>query len=165
MGEAGMAQTQQVKSETYVVDATNCKVGRLASKVAKLLMQGHRVFVVNAEKAVITGKKPAIMRRFHFLRSRKQLTSHKVIKVWYPTLPEGILRYAIIRMLSRKKPKGREAVRRLRVLRGAKQIPGAKPLEIHDAKMEQPISRSRRVIRYMTLEEVSKELRGGRALE
>ncbi|HIQ28929.1 MAG TPA: 50S ribosomal protein L13 [Candidatus Caldiarchaeum subterraneum] len=160
-----MALSEQAQKEAYVVDASGCKVGRLASRVAKLLMQGHRVFVINAEKAVITGNKPAIMSRFHFLRSRKQLTSHKVIKVWYPTLPEGILRYAIIRMLPRKKAKGREAVRRLRVFRGAKQIPGAKPLEIPDAKMEKPISRSRRVFRYMTLEEVSRELRGGRPLE
>ena len=152
----------QEQKETYVVDATNCKLGRLASRVAKLLMQGHRVFVINAEKAVITGKKKAIMERYLFLRSRKQLTSHKVIKVWYPTLPEGILRYTIMRMLPRKKPKGREAVHRLRVYRGHREIPGAKPIEIPDAKMERPISRSRRVIRYMTLGEVSRELRGGR---
>ena len=152
----------QEQKETYVVDATNCKLGRLASRVAKLLMQGHRVFVINAEKAVITGKKKAIMERYLFLRSRKQLTSHKVVKVWYPTLPEGILRYTIMRMLPRKKPKGREAVHRLRVYRGHREIPGAKPIEIPDAKMERPISRSRRVIRYMTLGEVSRELRGGR---
>ena len=152
----------QEQKETYVVDATNCKLGRLASRVAKLLMQGHRVFVINAEKAVITGKKKAIMERYLFLRSRKQLTSHKVVKVWYPTLPEGILRYTIMRMLPRKKPKGREAVHRLRVYRGHREIPGATPIEIPDAKMERPISRSRRVIRYMTLGEVSRELRGGR---
>ena len=157
-----MSKVVQEQKEAYVVDATNCKLGRLASRVAKLLMQGHRVFVINAEKAVITGKKKAIMRRYLFLRSRKQLTSHKVIKVWYPTLPEGILRYTIMRMLPRKKPKGREAVHRLKVYRGHREISGAKPLEIPDAKMERPISRSRRVIRYMTLGEVSRELRGGR---
>jgi len=156
------AVQQQEQKETYVVDATNCKMGRLASRVAKLLMQGHRVFVINAEKAIITGKKPAIMSRFLFLRGRKQLTSHKVVKVWYPTLPEGILRYTILRMLPRKKPKGREAARRLKVFRGYREIPNAKTLEIPKVKMEKPISRSRRVIRYMTLAEVSTELRGGR---
>lgn len=158
-----MAKLEVVqKPETYLIDATNYKVGRLASYVAKMLMQGHRVFIINAEKAVITGKKKPIMERFLFLRSRRQLTSHKVIKVWYPTLPEGILRYAILRMLPRKKPKGREAARRLKVFRGAKDVPEARRLEIEDAKLVKPISRSGRVIRYMTLGEVSRELRGGR---
>ena len=34
-----------------VVDATNHIAGRLSSNVAKLLLQGHRVTVINCEKS------------------------------------------------------------------------------------------------------------------
>ena len=39
-----------------VVDATNHIAGRLASNVAKLLMKGNRVSVVNCEKIMMSGK-------------------------------------------------------------------------------------------------------------
>ena len=38
-----------------VVDATNHIAGRLSSNVAKLLMQGNRVSVVNCEKIMMSG--------------------------------------------------------------------------------------------------------------
>ena len=38
-----------------VVDATNHIAGRLASNVAKLLLQGHRVTVINCEKIMMSG--------------------------------------------------------------------------------------------------------------
>jgi large subunit ribosomal protein L13 len=41
--------------KTYVINAEGYRLGRLASKVAKLLLQGHSVKIYNAEKAVITG--------------------------------------------------------------------------------------------------------------
>jgi len=40
-----------------VVDATNHIAGRLASNVAKLLLQGQRVTVVNCEKIMMSGKR------------------------------------------------------------------------------------------------------------
>ena len=38
-----------------VVDATNHIAGRLASNVAKLLLQGQRVTVINCEKIMMSG--------------------------------------------------------------------------------------------------------------
>ena len=46
---------------TVVVDASNQRLGRMASRIAKMLLLGMNVIVVNAEKAVITGKKKAIL--------------------------------------------------------------------------------------------------------
>ncbi|MEM4362455.1 MAG: uL13 family ribosomal protein [Candidatus Caldarchaeum sp.] len=147
--------------KTYVVNAEGYRLGRLASHVAKLLLKGHRVKIYNAEKAVITGTKSSILEHYLMLRRRRQLTSHKKITVWYPTKAEAILRYAVIRMLPRRKPKGLDAAKRLEVVRGGMQ-PAGEVIEFQDAKLGKPVSRSGKFIRYITLEELSNLLRGGR---
>jgi large subunit ribosomal protein L13 len=146
---------------TYVINAEGCRLGRLASIVAKLLLKGNRVKIYNAEKAVITGNREAILERYLMLLRRRQFKSHKTITVWYPTEPDKLLRYSIIRMLPRKKYKGREAAKRLTVIRGPMRIQEGSEYVPEDSRLR-PLSRSLRVIRYMTLGELSQQLRGGR---
>ena len=50
-------QQPQEQNKHIVVDASNCISGRLCSKVSKLLLQGNRVSVVNAEKVMVSGNK------------------------------------------------------------------------------------------------------------
>lgn len=155
--------SEQVVQRRIVVDAAGLRLGRMASKVAKLLLSGAEVTVVNAEKAVVTGNKKAILERYLKLMRRRQLTSHKVVKVWYPRRPERLVWYSIVRMLPRKKPRGREAERRLRVYVGVP--PGlekAEKLRFPDAEIGDARSRSGRLIRYMTIAEISREISGGR---
>ena len=64
-----MANPDKIERKWYVVDATDCTLGRLASEVAKVLRgknkpeftphvdTGDYVIVVNAEKVKVTGKK------------------------------------------------------------------------------------------------------------
>jgi len=145
-----------------VVDASNQVLGRMASKVAKLLLNGVEVRVVNAEKAVITGKKEAILERYLKLLGRRQLASHKKIMVWYPRRPERLVWYTIARMLPRKTPRGRAALRRLKVYAGVpKELEEAEKLSFEEAEYR-PRSRSGKLIRCMTIAELSKLLRGGR---
>ena len=146
--------------KTYVINAEGCRLGRLASIVAKLLLKGNKVKIYNAEKAVITGNREAVLERYMMLRRRRQFTSHKTIKVWYPTEPDKLLRYSIIRMLPRKKYKGREAASRLTVVRGPIKVEGGSEYVPEDSRLK-PLSRSLRVIRYITLGELSQQLRGG----
>ena len=40
-----------------VVDANNCIAGRMCSHVSKLLLEGNRVAIVNAEKAMLSGNR------------------------------------------------------------------------------------------------------------
>ncbi|RLI36579.1 hypothetical protein DRO60_05575, partial [Candidatus Bathyarchaeota archaeon] len=47
-----------------VIDATGLVLGRMASIVAKRLLMGERIAIINAEKAVISGKKKAIVNRY-----------------------------------------------------------------------------------------------------
>lgn len=64
-----MAKAGEVEQKWYVVDATDCVLGRIASDIAMILMGKHRptytphvdtgeyVIVTNAEKVVMTGNK------------------------------------------------------------------------------------------------------------
>ncbi|HUH82474.1 MAG TPA: uL13 family ribosomal protein, partial [Nitrososphaerales archaeon] len=47
--------------ETVYIDATDQIAGRLSSKVAKLILSGKRVVVVNAEKALISGSRTSVI--------------------------------------------------------------------------------------------------------
>ncbi len=103
--------------EIYV-NAENAVVGRLASKVAKLLLNGYRVYVVNVEKAVFTGKRETVFEDFRrrlWIKSNVNPRRHGPFK---PRSPEGIFRRVVRGMLPRRKPRGKEAYRRLRVYRG-----------------------------------------------
>ncbi len=145
--------------EPVIIDATNHKIGRLASIIAKKLLNGERVIIVNAEKAIITGNKKAILERYLMLRRRRQFTSHKKITVWFPIRPDRILKYAIIRMLPRKKDKGRKAAKRLKVYIGLpKEYSKMNIQKIDEAEFKSRYSSSGKMINYITIEELSKEL-------
>ena len=48
--------SEQGTPKTIIVDATNQILGRLSSIVAKKLLEGYKVIIVNAEKAVVSGE-------------------------------------------------------------------------------------------------------------
>ena len=53
-----------------IIDGTNSVLGRLASYVAKELLKGEEIVVVNSEKVIITGNKKTTEREFKEKRSR-----------------------------------------------------------------------------------------------
>ncbi|HDD72604.1 MAG TPA: 50S ribosomal protein L13 [Candidatus Aenigmarchaeota archaeon] len=93
-----------------IIDAENQVLGRLASKTAKELLKGKRVIIVNAEKAVISGSPDSIFNNF----LEKIQRGDPYHGPFYPRKPDKILRRVIRGMLP-KKPRGREALKRLRV--------------------------------------------------
>jgi large subunit ribosomal protein L13 len=105
------------RQEVVVVDATDHIAGRLCSYIAKLLLSGKRVVVVNAERAMISGKKESILREWHeFLQISSVV--HPKHGPFHPRRPDMILRRMVRGMLPRKKPKGINAFKRLRVYIG-----------------------------------------------
>ncbi|ADN49498.1 50S ribosomal protein L13 [Vulcanisaeta distributa] len=102
-----------------VVDATNHVVGRLASIVAKWALEGRRVVIVNAEKAVITGDFNMVL-NWYKTRISEWLTHYNPEKAGpkIPRKPDRILRRVIRGMLPRKEPRGRQAYKRIRVFMG-----------------------------------------------
>ena len=100
-----------------VVDAEGKILGRMASYVAKELLKGKRVAIVNAEKAVITGNPQTILNKYLTRRSI-QSTIHPRKSPVQPRTPDRIVWRTVRGMLPMKKAKGREALRRLRVFIG-----------------------------------------------
>ena len=89
-------------------------VGRLASIVAKELLNGEEIVIVNAEKAVITGNKDFIIKKYFERRNIGSVRKGP----YYPKMPDKILKRTIRGMLPMKKSKGKSAYKRLKVYMG-----------------------------------------------
>lgn len=104
--------------DAIIIDASNQRLGRMASHVAKILLLGKKVIIVNADRAVISGDKRRIIERFKEMYEKTTLRNPMRLGHRNPRRPEMIVRKAIRGMLPRKKHKGRQALRRLRVYSG-----------------------------------------------
>jgi len=96
-----------------VVDARDCIVGRVASEVAQRALDGDRVAIINAERAVITGNEESTMDTY---RTRAELGSDS--GPYYPKRPDRIFKRAIRGMVPYKQDRGREAFESVRVYVG-----------------------------------------------
>jgi len=131
-----------------VIDAENLILGRLASHVAKMLLNGTEVRIVNAEKAIISGSKKSIMEEYH--QKRRVGSARK--GPYYPRMPDRILKRTIRGMISYKKPSGKEALKRLLVYIGV-------PKELKDKELSTiPRASAAGKVKYIELGEVSKQL-------
>jgi len=102
-----MSATQQ----STIIDAKGLVLGRMASIIASRLLKGETIMIVNAEKAVISGKKQSTVKEAKtFLE-----VGHPKKGPFHPRRPDQIVRRTIRGMLPRKKPKGKQAFKRLRV--------------------------------------------------
>lgn len=100
-----------------VIDASDHIVGRLSSVVAKRLLRGEEIHIVNAERAIVTGRRGQIMEDYSHRRERGQ----RIMKIHgpkYPRRPDRILKRTVRGMLPYQRPRGRDAFRKLRVYIG-----------------------------------------------
>ncbi len=94
-----------------IVDATDAVLGRLASRVAKRLLNGEEITVVNAKKIVISGTPRVVKERF--LKKVQRGSPFK--GPFYPKKPAMLTRRVIRGMIPHKKKKGSDALKKLRV--------------------------------------------------
>lgn len=97
-----------------VIDATDRVLGRLSSLVAKKLLSGEEVVVVNVADVVISGDPSYIRQKYLKRRQRGDRKKGPFIH----RSPDSLFRRAVRGMLPRKKHKGREAYKRLKVFSG-----------------------------------------------
>ncbi len=97
-----------------MIDATGSVLGRLASVVAKRLLEGEEIVVVNAELAVISGDRVSVLNEYKEIREIGSQTSGP----FFPRMPDKIVTRTIRGMIPYQKPRGREAFKRLRVYIG-----------------------------------------------
>jgi len=101
-----------------VVDATDHIAGRLSSNVAKLLLKGNRVSIVNCDKIMISGTRSNIINEY------REFLEINSINHWkhgpkHPRRPDTIMKKMIRGMLPREKPSGKAAHKRLRTFIGS----------------------------------------------
>jgi large subunit ribosomal protein L13 len=100
-----------------VVDGTDLIAGRLCSNVAKLLLQGNHVSIVNCENIMISGSRKNILGEYKkFLEIASIL--HPKHGPYHPRRPDTIISKMVRGMLPRKKSSGQDAFKRLRAYIG-----------------------------------------------
>ena len=114
-----------MKKPAVIVNAEGLILGRMASKVAKKLLNGEEIVIVNAEKIIISGK-----------RKSKIAEAKQFLEVGAPERgpfhyrrPDRIVRKTVGGMLPIKQPKGKNALARLKVFMGV-------PEELKNQKTE-----------------------------
>ncbi len=118
-------QSAKTKSSVAVVNGEGLILGRMCSSVAKRLLKGEQVIIVNAEKIVISGK-----------RKSKVAEAKEFLEVGAPDRgpfhsrrPDRIVGKTVRGMVPWKQPKGKTAYKRLKVFMGI-------PTELKDQQME-----------------------------
>ncbi len=139
--------------KTLYIDATNQILGRLASIIAKKLLEGHRVIVVNAEKAVVSGERLRVIMGYKLVEKVKTHYNPYKHGIRRPKSPHNIFKRTVRGMLPIDKPRGRNAYKRLRVYIGV-------PPELSDKEFIRfsEADASRLGHEYITLGEIAKEL-------
>ena len=109
-----MAKTGEVEQAWYVIDAENAVLGRLAAKVAMMLMGKHKptytahvdtgdfVVILNAEKVRMTGKKAEAKEYPYYTQhpSGYRVTTYAEM---LEKKPEKVIEMAVRRMLPKNK--------------------------------------------------------------
>lgn len=143
-----------MSTEPILLDATDQILGRLASYAAKNALSGNMVVVLNAEKAVISGRKSNIVEEAKHRLESRTLANQTTAPV-HQRRPDLYFRRVVRGMLPWKKAKGKAAFHRVIVFMGVPEeyskkktarVPGADASKLRTA--------------YMTLEDLAKEIGG-----
>lgn len=124
-----MAKNEDVQRKWWVVDADNAILGRMASKIAMILMgktkpiytphvdTGDYVVVLNADKIKVSGKKAESKEYDHYTYypNGLRITSYAEMM---EKKPEKIIELAVKRMLPKSKL-GDSMLKKLKVYRGS----------------------------------------------
>ncbi|MFX1237509.1 MAG: 50S ribosomal protein L13 [Promethearchaeota archaeon] len=100
--------------EHQLLDATNQILGRFCSQVAKKVLLGEHVVIINAKHAIVSGNKRNIHEKYLAHLEISTATNPTRGPFW-PRRPDTFMRNVIKKMLPRKKRRGKEALRRVHV--------------------------------------------------
>ena len=132
---------------TTIIDANGAILGRLGTNVAKRLLNGEEISIINSEKAIVSGKKSAI--KNHYKEKRKIGTYRK--GPFFPRMPDMIVKRTIRGMIPYQTSHGRIAFKRLRCFIGVPKEFEGKTFETTEKIKKQPAD-------YITIGELSKLL-------
>lgn len=131
-----------------VINAEGHILGRLSTNVAKRLLNGEKVIVVNAEKAIITGNRAMIFNNY----TAKYKRGKQINGPFFPKRADLILKRTVRGMIPYKTSRGREVYRNLKVFVGVPQDMASTKMETVEAATNLYSDK------YVTLAEVSEHL-------
>ena len=139
-------------AEKIIVDAKDHIAGRLCSYVAKILLKGNKVVVINAEKAMLSGDKYSIISEWHDYLEVGSIIN-PIHGPFHARRPDRIITRMIRGMVPRRKTSGDNAMKRLRVYIGMPKIyEDSKMTGFDDAKIRKPSSY------YMSVRDLAKSI-------
>ncbi|HEX2124031.1 MAG TPA: 50S ribosomal protein L13 [Nitrososphaeraceae archaeon] len=146
------SSSQSTQNKQIVIDAANCISGRICSHVSKLLLQGNRVTIVNAEKAMLSGQRYKTIQLYKEHLEINSVTN-PIHGPFHPRRPDTILTKMVRGMIPKRKSSGIEAFKRLRVYIGIPEsLKNSEMKYYDDSKITKPSSY------YITVGEVAKEI-------
>jgi len=137
-----------------IVDGCGMIAGRLATKIAKLIITGESVTVVNAESIVMTGNKVNIMENFK-QRVDARVLSNPLYGPKYSRIPSKIFRRSVKGMLPDKNRTTERIIKRLTVYNSVPKELATQKMEVFEEFRDSERHKS------MTLKEIA-ELLGGK---
>jgi len=142
-----------------VIDASGLILGRMATKVAKLALQGEEVRIVNCEKAVISGKPEIVWREYKKKLDRRSGTR---AGPFIPKRADMYVKRTIRGMLPKKhwseESRGRKAYSRIRCYLGVPtELKNEKPETIQGASVDKL-----KTANYITLNKLMNKIKGGK---
>jgi len=130
-----------------VINAQGASLGRLSTAVAKSLLQGDEIAIINSEKAVISGKKKEIKGEY---QQKRDVGTYRKGPFFHRS-PERIVKRTVRGMMPYQKPHGREAYKRLKCYIGV-------PEEFNEKNAEIVEQAKKHYVDSITIEELSRSL-------
>jgi large subunit ribosomal protein L13 len=116
-----------------IIDGSGHILGRLATHIAKQLLAGEEVIVVNAEKIVVTGRREQILKDYKERRDRG-VAGRNRFGPYYPRMPDRMFKRSVRGMIPFALPHGKTAYKRLKVYIGVpREMQGAEFLKVDKA--------------------------------
>ncbi|MFO7678168.1 MAG: 50S ribosomal protein L13 [Thermoplasmatota archaeon] len=132
-----------------IIDAEGAILGRMSTNIAKRLLNGEQIAIVNSEKAIISGKKSTIKSRY--TQKREVGTYRK--GPFFPRMPDRLVKRSIRGMIPYQTPHGRTAYKNLKCYIGVPKEFEGQPFEKIDEAKKQPVE-------FITVGALSKMLGG-----
>jgi len=130
-----------------IIDAEGSILGRMCTKVAKRLLNGETIAIVNAEKALISGKRTTIKQNY---TQKRQVGTYRK-GPFFPRMPDRLVKRTVRGMIPYQTPHGRTAFKRLKCYIGIPKEFEGKTFEKIDGAVKQPVE-------FMTVGDLSVEL-------
>ena len=112
-----------------IINGDGLLLGRLASITAKRALAGEEIAIVNAEKAIISGSRARVLANYRHKRERG--ASGDRWGPFVPRRPDHLMKRTIRGMLPYKRPRGVDAMKRIKCYVGI-------PVEFAGMEMEVP---------------------------